>query len=431
MKLPMFSILTLAMGASLAIGASSSRQNASVGIAGGTVANPHGHIGPRATASLATQTKPAPLVKLDIESPKYKPTLPYGIEFASGWPLVIHAVGSPDALGIAANATPVQFPGIDQTGYLILQDPDACLELPLPFFRGDPPCSTEPSDESYVEFTPGVDLAGVHDEGGNPTRSTALGNAAASGEPRYDGVGDPDNDFVLDDVEVPVGPDTGGGASDGVGYGADDDLPGLVLLSPHGPGLVLNSDFSRPAVKTQRNLAGFLNSVAYELRSAGGSTTFDATMVVPTGLIAPVMKIDACYGNFDSVAGRCDGPTHYQIDGGPMLTADAPTGPQSLYPEVLAAVPYYEVRAFLVSGVAPSVLSDLNHDGQVTAIDARRAGYNVLSNEEVVRVRQYSTDICSGVPLVDVLYADFDHNGYATAPFVCPAGPGQITPIPR
>jgi len=431
MKLPVFSILTLAVGASLAIGASTPQPGASAAFHAGTIANAHARNDPRQTASAAKPTKPTPLVKLDIDSPQYKPTLPYGIEFASGWPLVIHAIGSPDALGIAMNAAPMQFPGIDQTGYLILQDPDACLELPPPFFRGDPPCSTEPSDEAYVEFTPGVDLAGVHDSGGNPALSAALGNASVSGEPQYDGVGDPDGDFQLDDVEVPVGPDTGGGVSDGVGYGADDDLPGLVLLSPHGPGLVLNPDFSRPAIKTQRNLAGFLNTVAYELRSAGGSTTFDATMVVPTGLIAPLMKIDACYGNFDTVGGICDGPAHYQIDGGPMLTASSPTGPQSLYPEVLAAVPYYEVRAFLVSGVAPSVLSDLNHDGQVTASDARLAGYNILSNEEVVRVRQYSTDICTGVPLVDVFYADFDHNGRATAPFVCPAGPGHITPIPR
>jgi hypothetical protein len=276
---------------------------------------------------------------------------------------------------------------------------------------------------------PGIDVAGIADNGGNPGRTAALADPSGSGAPRYDGVGDIDNDFVLDAVEVPVGPDTGTAVADGVGYGADDDLPGLVLLSPHGPGLVLNPDFSRPAVRTQRNLAGFLNSVGYELRDATGSTSFDATMVVPTGLIAPVVKIDGCVGTFDQ--GLCDGPSRYQVDGGPMRTTTAPTGAQALYPEVLAAVPYYEVRAFLVSGIAPSVLSDLNHDGRVTAGDASLAGYNVISNEETVRVRQYSTDICTGVPLVDVVYADFDGNGYATSIFVCPAGPGQITPIPR
>ena len=431
MNLPMFSTLTLAVGAVLAMGSDAPRTAASVGTS--TVALSKAQpTGIRAAGSTAkVSSKPQPLVKLGIEAPRYRPTLPYGIEFASGWPLVIRASGSPEALGIAANAGPVQFPGIDQTGYLILQDPDACLELPPPFFRGDPPCSTAPSDEAYVEFTPGIDLAGVADSGGNPGRATALGDPSVTGEPRYDGVGDLNNDYVLDAVEVPIGPSTGGAVADGVGYGADDDLPGLVLLSPHGPGLVLNPDFSRPAVRTQRNLAGFLNSVAYELRDAADSTSFYATMVVPTGLIAPVMKIDGCVGTFDTALGRCDGASRYQVDGGPVQTTTAFTGAQAVYPEVLAAVPYYEVRAFLVSGVAPSVLSDLNHDGRVSAADARLAGYDVISNEDTVRVRQYSTDICTGVPLVDVVYADFDGNGYATSTFVCPAGPGQITKVPR
>ena len=430
MKLPIFSILTLAVGAALAMGADAPRVATVSSLDGAVRAStqPATDGDMLASASKGT-TKPSPLVKLDIEAPIYRPTLPYGIEFASGWPLVIHASGSPQALGIATNAGPVQFPGTDQTGYLILQDPDACLELPPPFFRGSPACSDGPSDETYVEFSPGVDLVGITDSGGNPGLMAALADPSVSGNPRYDGVGDTNNDDVLDAVETPVGPDTGGTTSDGIGYGADDDLPGLVLLSPHGPGLVLNPDFSLPAVRTQRNLAGFLNNVSYELRDAAGSTSFDASMVVPNGLIAPVMKIDGCVGNFED--GRCDGASRYQIDGGPMLRTTEPTGPQGLYPEVLAAVPYYEVRAFLVSGIAPSVLSDLNHDGQVTASDARLAGYNVISNEELVRVRQYSTDICTGVALVDVVYADFDHNGHATSPFTCPAGPGQITPIPR
>ena len=430
MKLPIFSILSLSVGATLAVGADAPRAP--------SIPAPDVAIQPEAQRETAATVyasaskpapKPTPLVMLDIEAPMYRPTLPNGIEFASGWPLVIHAAASPDALGIATDAAPVQFPGIDQNGYLILRDPDGCLELPPPFFRGSPPCSEAPSDETYVGFTPGVDQAGIADTGGNPGLMAQLADPAASGNPLYDAVGeDADHDGALDPVEAAVGPDTGGIVSDGIGYGADDDLPGLVLLSPHGPGLVLNPDFSRPAVLVERNLAGFINSVAYELRDAAGSTSFDATMVVPTGLIAPVMKIDACVGT--ETDGRCDGDSRYQIDGGSILTTTGPTGPQALYPQVLGAMTY-EVRAFLVSGVAPSVLSDLNHDGQVTAADARLAGYTVISNEESVRVRQYSTDICTGVPLVDVIYADFDHNGHATAGFTCPAGPGQITPIPR
>jgi hypothetical protein len=84
-----------------------------------------------------------------------------------------------------------------------------------------------------------------------------------------------------------------------------------------------------------------------------------------------------------------------------------------------------------VSGIAPSVLSDLDHNGIVNGADAKLAGYNVISNEQVFRVRLYSTDNCTGIPFLNVFYADFDHNGHDTSIFVCPAGPGQITKPPR
>jgi hypothetical protein len=191
----------------------------------------------------------------------------------------------------------------------------------------------------------------------------------------------------------------------------------------------LNADFSRPAIRQQRNLAGFLNTVAYELNDPDGSTTLTASMVVPHGLIAPLMKIDDCVGTV--LSDHCDGGSRYSIDGGPIVTAPVSTTVQSLYPQVFNSLPYYEVRAFVVSGVAPSVLSDGNGDGAVTASDATLAGYNVISNEEVVRVRQYHGEICGGVPFLDVFYADLDGNGRAIAYLVCPAGPGQITKPPR
>ena len=433
MKPSMFSILSLSALTALAALAASTDAPRSVrpdGLA--VVAQAHGVRSPAAadtaTAS-GTSSRNGPLVRLDIVSPLYRPPLPYGIEFASGWPLVIRAVGSPTALGIATNAAPQQFPGIGQTGYLVLRDPDACLELPPPFFRGEPPCSTDDSDETYVEFTPGSDATGVHDEGGNPGRLLALADPLESGEPRFDGVGDTNNDQILDPVETPVGPATGGVLSDGVGYGADDDLPGLVLLSPVGPGLVLNADFTRPATLTQRNLAGFLGQVGYELNDPHRSTSFTASMLVPNGLFMPVLKVDGCVGT--PTSGVCDGATRYQVDGGPLRQDRGNISVQALYPQLVNARPYYEIRAFLVSGIAPSTLADLNHDGRVTAADARLAGYNVISNEDIARVRQYATDICTGVPLANVVYADFDGNGVATSIFVCPAGPGQITRPPQ
>ncbi len=369
-----------------------------------------------------------PWVDLDIEFPTSKPNHKYGLMYGSGWPLVIHASGSRAALGIATNALPALFPAFGQTGYLVFDDPDNCLELPPPFVRNLPPCSDAVSDETYLEFTPDLDTVGVADDAGNPDRMAALADPLVSGAPVFHGVGDPDSDGTLDPVDVAVGPDTGQSVNDGIGLGADDDLPGLVLLSPVGVGLVLDADFNRPAVRRQRNLAGFLNSVAYELRDPKDSTSVTAGMVVPPGLFAPIMKIDDCVG---PASPDCEGPSRYRVDGGPMMTAPQGTRAQALYPQVFNAVPFYELRAFMVSGVAPSELADYNHDGRVTADDAVLAGYNVISREQVVRVRQHSGDVCAGVALLNVFYADFDGNGRATGPMVCPAGPGQITKPPE
>ena len=405
--------------------------------AAGVSPTAHGSVAPRPGPTLAANAKPVPKpppprLKLEIISPRWDPLLPYGVEFASGWPLVLRVAGPNDALGIAMDSRPYAFPGVRQTGYLVLADPDNCLELPSPFFR-DPtsPCASTPTDETYAEFTNDVDQAGIADNAGNAARLLALADPVASGGPMFAADGDSNNDQVLDPVDVVVGPDTGDATSDGVGFGADDDFPGLVLLSATGPGLVLNSDFTRPAVRRQRNLAGFLNTVAYELNAPGDVTTFSLSMVVPLGLVAPVMKIDDCVGTFDAGRGLCDGAPRYQLDGGPVLVADGNTNAQALYPQILFATPYFELRAFMVSGTAPSALSDLNGDGQVTAGDATLAGYRVISNEQVVRVREYSTDICTGVPLLNVFYADLDQNGRDTSIFVCPAGPGQITKPPK
>ena len=433
MNFPLRAALLAALAAGLGLAANSARQPLppSQSLRQGD-ADPMLQSDVRVYATTAKPTpKPVPLVKLDIESPTYNPTLPYGVMFSSGWPLVIRAVGSPAALGIATNALPSLFPGIHQTGYLVFQNPDNCLELPPPFVDAGLPCAGLPSDETYMEFTNDVDIVGVADEvdTGNPGRAAALADPVLSGDPIFTGDGDINNDQILDPVQVAVGPDTGDATADGVGLGADEDFPGLVLLSPTGVGLVLNNNFTRPSIRQQRNLAGFLNAVGYELNDPNGSTTLSASMVMPHGLIAPIMKIDDCVGTF--VTYHCDGGSRYQIDGGPLVTASINANVQSLYPQVFNSVPYYELRAFVVSGVAPSVLSDMNGDGIVTATDATLAGYNVISNEEVIRVRQYHGDICGGVPLRNVFYADFDGNGRVLSSFVCPAGPGQISVPPK
>ena len=372
--------------------------------------------------------KPEALVRLSIEAPQNKKDLPTPRTYSSGWVLALKLEASASALGIAASQAPMTFPGTHDTGYVVFSDPDGCLALPPPFVRPDE-CVGLPTDETYLEFTNDVDQVGQPDYASNPERAAALADPAQSGAQTFIGWEDPvpDGNGGFSEPGHPaaytVGPATGGTTADGVGYGADDDLPGLVLFSDTGPGRTYNADYSPVAPRQLRNLAGFLSLVGYTLREPGGKTTVYASMLVPYGLVAPVMFADDCVG---PGAPFCTGAPKYRLDGGPVTVGTAPSA-QS-YPDLFDARSFV-LRAFVVSGTAPSVLQDADGDGDVDAGDATLAGYRVISSEETVKLRQYHDTVCA-VGLANVVYADFDGNGSAQYPYPCPAGPGQITPPP-
>jgi len=377
--------------------------------------------------------QPPPKILLTFDQPLFLPLFPLPLMFSSGWPMVLRAVATPSALGIALNFTPDDFPTAGDTAYVVFEDPDGCLRLPPPFFadQQDPNCAGKPSDETYMEFTNDIDQVGVDDAAGNPALRAALGDPTQTGEPVFSDLELSSSGLVP--VQTSVGPTTGGNVADGIGYGASDDWPSLVLLSPRGVGLVLDADLNAPPIRTQRNLAGFLNWVSYELKNPIGATVVSGGMMVPYGLIAPIVKVDECVGA-QVTPGICDQPLRYRMDGGPIQNA-AP-GQQPFFPEAFLYMDLfnalqYELRAFVVSGIAPSKLADMNGNGTVTAADATLAGYKVISNEAVIRLRQFHGDVCGGASLDNRLRADFDGNGLAFTTFVCPAGPGQIKKPPQ
>jgi hypothetical protein len=373
----------------------------------------------------AVAKPPPPLIDLEIETPRYNPNKDPGLplQFAAGWPIVFKLTAN-QALGIAQNTEPPEFPLENVTGYVIVSDADGCLDLPPPFVQGVP-CQSD--DDVYLEFTPDVDRAGMQDEfiGGNPSgnagRRSALADPAQSGSPVFTAYGE---------APTRVGPRTGDAADDGYGFGADDDLPGLVVLSANGNGLVLDADFNRPADGALRNLAGFLNWVSYELRSSTRKTTVHAGMNVTQNLVAPLVLADDCVGTFsDANSAYCDSPPRYRLNGSPVVLESS--GPseliQNTYPELANAI-LYRIRAFVVSGVAPSELGDEDGDGDVDAADATAAGYTVISDEETITVRRYVAGTCTGE--ANYLFGDIDGNGRSSTFAVCPPGPGQIRQVP-
>jgi hypothetical protein len=379
------------------------------------------------SASVSAKPAPPPPIDIEIEAPRYNPTkdprLP--LTSAAGWPLVFKLTAN-QSLGIAQNYEPPDFPLENTTGYVLIADPDGCLSLPPPF-QPSGTCQGV-TDETYLEFTNDVDRAGVPDGHiagnpvGNPGRRLALADDAQSGSPFF-------NTYV--GAPRQVGPRTGIDSDDGFGFGADDDLPGLVVLSANGNGLVLDADFSRPANRAQRNLAGFLNWVSYELRSAGGKTVVHAGMNVTQDLIAPLVVADDCVGTFtDPNSIYCEQPPRYRIDGSPVvLHSPANTTLfQDLYPSIAGAITY-RIRAFVVSGVAPSVLGDEDGDGDVDAADARAAGYTVISDEATLSLRRYVGSVCGSE--ANYFQADIDGNGRSMTAVICPPGPGSIKSPPN
>jgi len=379
--------------------------------------------------------KPEPWVRLSIESPQYKKDLTTPITYGSGWVLTFKLQASTSALGITPTEAPATYTGLEDTGFVVFSDPDGCLALPPPYFRppaSNPPstCDLASSDETYLEFTNDVDHVGQPDFAGNAARAAALADPQQSGAPTFtgweDAVRDSDGSVITPGhpQTFAVGPGTGGATSDGVGYGADDDLPGLVVLSETGPGRVFNASFNSVTPRTQRNLAGFLTWVGSTLRESTDKTTIYAGMLIPQGLIAPIMFSDDCVG---SGAPLCTGTPQYRVDGGAVTESTYPS--TQSYPSLFDSRTYV-VRAFVVNGTAPSILDDRDGDGDVDSGDAQLAGYQLISNEDTVMLRQYHDNVCA-VGLSNVVYSDFDGNGSAHFPYPCPAGPGQIKPPPQ
>lgn len=354
----------------------------------------------------------------------------------SGGTLAIELSANGD-LGIGTSERPPQFPGIGDTGWIVFEEPDGCYS----WVRG----STCPVDETFLEFTPDDDLPGRSDSDGNVDRLVGLTDFGGGGQPAiflYD------SNTGQNDALTPVGAAAGSGADqvvsrcssrwtyagppcttdadcptgdtcrlvpaspDGYGYGADDDLPGLVVLSDTGVGLVLDEYFNFPPGPLRaRNLAGFLSDVTYQLNDKSSRTSVLAHIVVPERLFDPLVLHDNCVGSAEYCVG-----TKSRIDGGPVL--------DDVDIDALVEDKVITLRIFVVNGTAPSILEDANGDGIVEEEDAKIAGYRLISDQEVLTFRIYRD------PTFPV-FGNYDFDGNGILPPVLPATLGGLSRVPR
>ncbi|MCH9648302.1 MAG: hypothetical protein K0U98_08690 [Deltaproteobacteria bacterium] len=251
---------------------------------------------------------------------------------------------------------------------------------------------------------------------------------------------------------APIGPPVGS-KGDGYGYGHNRRLPGLVLIADGGPGVVTGKRFNRPKPLRARNLAGFFQSISYQLKDAQGQTTLMAHMNVPPRLFSPVVLADCRLSkpceltreaielrknggarreplphSLRNLGGRASarkgtrflprtGNVLLRVDGGPLRCEQHFLGIGLRRPAEVVTL-----RAFLVHGTAPARLQDLDGDGVVSRKDAVAAGLRVLSQEAIYRVR-----------IVSVGSLPFDFSGDKEV--ICPDGgnlfAGELTPVPR
>ncbi len=379
-----------------------------------------------AAASFEVIQEKTEYLEIDVVLPS--PGAAVSIQRASGWPLVVR-LSARNLLGIGVASAPL-FPGLVPDG---LQEPSwLVFDLgPDGFFSpfcGYPPfsflgpCNPPPDGEGevFLEFTLDSDRAGVEDLDGND-EVRALTLSGEAGIPQ-----------VLAENPLGVsprtyGPVTGGGVTDGYGYGPNDDLPGLVVLSDAGPGVFFTEAFDLVEPRRARNLSGFFDQVTYELSSA---TTVVASMAVPRNLFSALTLYDVC--SESTPPGECVVPPLLPVkartDGGPIDTVSTEESQDQQNAREVT------LRIFAVNGVAPLTLDDQNGDGVVDARDASLAEFELLSRETVIRFRQFydpPLDCPLGAQVADFRFFDLDASGQGAPDSVnCEPGAGGLVDPP-
>ncbi len=343
---------------------------------------------------------PLPPIKLSISEPNRTQG---GLLLASGWNLT-YRLSASDWVGYYDDDQ-----GISRYQALILDDPDNCLDLSAADPDNQPvDASCANPDETFVVFNrDSNDQAGVGNTGCPNLVDDALADIIAM------------NSFATaNKVYLPspgflsppgVGPYTGGDSAvpnsqDCFGYGADDDLPGLVVMINIGGAKFFDLNFDlQPNPKSSafqriKNAAGFLSNVSSEFINNQGKTAIVGHMWVQPGLLEPIAAYDADIAYPGASVAPPGVNVARRVDGGPIeyfQVPDAGGSPTSRYNASRALLPAsYQVivRAVLVEGPAPDVIEDRDGNGRFNANDVKLMGYTLLSNQAQKRLTLVQQD---------------------------------------
>lgn len=373
---------------------------------------------------------------LRFDSPR-----PGGIQYSSGWELSLSMTPIQQDFGIA-NPGVQAYPLQGQPGVLLFQDLDGCPSMI------DASCPVIPGDELFARFTSDFDLPFVVDREGDETLRNALSSTVARPVFVYNGI-EREAGVRLAPPPPPPGsvPPTLFLGPDGVGYGANDDLPGLVLLSNVGVGRVLDLElgsdtnvtgFEQRSPLQARNLAGLMTRVAFDVRVNARRTVLSTSMLVPPEMFTPFTLVDFCVTDEGPF---CIGLENgvVRIDGGPIVPFEIVEA--GSFDITTASPPFavdVQVRAVMVQGDAPTFVDDCDANNVINARDLVCMGYQLLSNEAVVDFRTGGFFLECEEAQAQTLFegpggnrVTVDFDGFPVIGQIsCPSGGGRISPPP-
>ena len=325
----------------------------------------------------------------------------------SGWPLTIELKlreGDDGFLGFTGRRVGdkgILFPGQRSFSQVIFTDPDNCPSYdPFPPEPND--CPPRPNQPPFPE--PFVD-------------ELNLGFSPSTVQPHS---GFEIVEFMLEEEEGPtlaqlgptsLGPNLGS-TTDDYSLGASTRIPGLVLVSDTGVGIVTDDDFNRGAVLQCRNLAGLINSVTYVLNDGEDFSRIEAHLNVPTDLFSPIVLIDR-----DTGVPCGEGENLYRIEGQATPSCQTDASIDAYYDEKLVTV-----RAFVVSlddvgsSEPPEIITDWNGNGICDEEDMTLGAtpYRILSGGTSHSFRQFHQNAVwdAGFPY------EYDLDGFGGPPSV-------------
>lgn len=350
-------------------------------------------------------------VRLSIEAPDAGHF--EGLTTNTGWSLVLRIEAPGSIALVEAPEEPTQPVGRREA--IVLTDPDGCLDLrhfPITH-AGQPYQDCSGPDETFLEFTTErfdtFDLADSN-TGNFQVRDRLIDDAFVAGTL----LNKPYLRNTAGNVVAVPRPQTGGTLLDGFGFGPDDDLPGLVVMSNLGAARVFDANFDR-ATRVIRNMGGFVNGVSPELLTRRGGSALVASMQVVAGMFEPIalFDLDVDADGVDYLRRLESGSVRsFQFIAPPKNNDEVLLDITSSYSPFLV-----DLRVVLVEGVAPTFIEDKNRDGRFTAADLKKMGFKLQSNEArlqlVVEFDLPITETITGrtCPPPSLIYRDLDGNG--------------------